>query len=91
MDIGEVVNVNIDVIKTNTKKRIEMNIPCLSPPSYTSINCHSNNKSPSLVKKTCNKKVNTSKNMMGFKPLIKKYKRIRENNTVTKVNASSKA
>jgi hypothetical protein len=39
----------------------------------------------------CNKKVNTSKNKMGFNPLIKKYKRIRENNTVTNVNASNKA
>jgi len=91
IDIGDVVNVKIDVSKTNTRKRIEMKIPCLNPSSYILINFQSTRSAPSFVKKICMSNVKIIKKRIGFNPLNRKYRRILELNITNNVNPNNTA
>src|SRR4051794_4959814 len=91
IEIGDVVNVKIDVSKTNTRKRMEIKIPCLNPSSYILMNFQSTRSAPSLVKKICMSSVKTIKNRIGFNPLNKKYNRILELKITSNVNPNNTA
>src|SRR5690625_2055884 len=76
ISIGVVVKVNSDVIRINKKKRIEIAIPCRTPPTCILKLNISKSTAPSFVTIKCSVEVKIIRNQTGVKPFIIKRREI---------------